>query len=183
MDEIASQLGISKKTIYLSFADKDELVDATLEQHLNSSRSRCERDRLQAKNAIHEIFLTMDMLQELLANMNPAVFYDLEKYHPKTFAKLTRHRHDFLYQVVKNNIEWGIQDGLYREDVDVDVATKIRLETMFLPFNPIIFPVSKYSILDVEKTTIELFLYGVATAKAHKMIQKYKQQRLKQDIQ
>jgi TetR/AcrR family transcriptional regulator, cholesterol catabolism regulator len=179
MDEIASQLGMSKKTIYLSFADKDELVDATLQQHIDGSKCRCETDKERAENAIHEMFLTMDMVQELLADMSPTIFYDLEKFHPKTFAKLTEHRNHFLYKVIRANLEWGIKEELYRADIDVDVTTKIRLETMFLPFNPVLFPPNKYLMVKVEQETMEHFLYGVATAKSHKLIHKYKQQRLK----
>ena len=179
MDEIASQLGMSKKTIYQSFADKDELVDATLQQHIDSNKCRCEEDKLKAENAVHEIFLTIDMLEELLADMSPSIFYDLEKFHPKTFAKLTHHRNQYLYKVVKSNLEWGISEDLYRSEIDVEIVTKIRVETMFLPFNQILFPQNKYSLVQVEKETMELFLYGVATTKAHKMINKYKEQRFK----
>ena len=179
MDEIASQLGMSKKTIYQSFADKDELVDATLQQHIDSNKCRCEEDNLKAENAVHEIFLTIDMLEELLADMSPSIFYDLEKFHPKTFAKVTHHRNQYLYKVVKSNLEWGISEDLYRSEIDVEIVTKIRVETMFLPFNQILFPQNKYSLVQVEKETMELFLYGVATTKAHKMINKYKEQRFK----
>ena len=179
MDEIASQLGMSKKTIYQLFADKDELVDATLQQHIDSNKCRCEGDKLKAENAVHEIFLTIDMLEELLADMSPSIFYDLEKFHPKTFAKLTHHRNQYLYKVVKSNLEWGISEDLYRSEIDVEISTKIRVETMFLPFNQILFPQNKYSLVQVEKETMELFLYGVATTKAHKMINKYKEQRFK----
>ncbi len=74
---------------------------------------------------------------------------------------------------------WGIENGLYREDLKVDVITKIRLETMFLPFNKEIFPYGKYNLAEVEIQTLEHYLYGIATTKAHKLIDKYKQQRLK----
>lgn len=177
MDEIASQLGMSKKTIYQFFADKEELVDATLQLHIDTSRLRCQRDRNQAENAIHEIFLTLDMVQELLADMSPTIVYDLEKFHPKTYAKLTEHRDTFLYQVFKANLEWGIKEELYRPEIDVDVVTKIRIETMFLPFNAVVFHPNKYSLVHVEKELLEHFLFGVATAKAHKLINKYKQKR------
>ena len=179
MDEIASQLGISKKTIYQSFADKDELVDATIQQHIDGSKCRCESDREKAENAIHEIFLTMDMVQELLSDMSPTIFFDLEKFHPKTFAKLARYRNEYLYQVIRNNLELGIKEELYRPEINVDVTTKIRLETMFLPFNQLLFPQGKYSLVEVEQETLEHFLFGIATAKSHKIIIKYKQQRFK----
>jgi hypothetical protein len=84
-----------------------------------------------------------------------------------------------MFKTVKENLEWGIKNGLYREDINVDVTTKIRLETMFLPFNHEVFPFGKYNLADVERQTMEHYLYGIATTKAHKLIDKYKQQRIK----
>jgi TetR/AcrR family transcriptional regulator, cholesterol catabolism regulator len=179
MDEIALKTGMSKKTIYQSFANKDELVDAVLEDHLSKNCSQCEGNKTKADNAVHEIFLNIDMVQELMAEMNPTIFYDLEKFHPASFMKLYKHKNNYLFKMVKENLEWGIKDGLFREDINVDVITKVRLETMFLPFNQEVFPYGKYNLADVEKQTLEHYLYGIATIKAHKLIDKYKQQRLK----
>lgn len=183
MDEIANQLGISKKTIYQFFADKDELVDAVAEKQLAENRGLCMQGKEHAKNAIHEIFLTIDLLQELLADISATVFYDLEKFHPKTFVKFLEHRNKYLYKVVQENLEWGIREELYRPDINIDILTKLRVETMFLPFNQTVFPQSKYNLLEVEKATLEYYLYGVATTKAHKMIDKYKQERFKENKQ
>jgi AcrR family transcriptional regulator len=143
MDEIALKTGMSKKTIYQSFENKDDLVDAVLEEHLSKNSSQCECNKTKAENAVHEIFLNIDMVQELMAEMNPTVFYDLEKFHPGAFLKLHEHRNDYLYKTVKENLEWGIKEGLYREDINVDVITRIRLEIMFLPFNQEVFPYGK----------------------------------------
>jgi AcrR family transcriptional regulator len=180
MDEIATQIGMSKKTIYQVFKDKDELVDAVAADHITNNKCRCDLDRTKADNAVHQIFLTIDMVQEMLSKMNATILYDLEKFHPGTFSKFLQFRDNFLYKVVEENLVWGIKDGLYREDINIDVMTKLRLSTMFIPFDQDIFPQSKYNLAQVERETIEHFLYGVATAKAHKLIGKYKQQRSKQ---
>jgi len=102
MDEIAAQLGISKKTIYQLFADKHELVDAVAEIHFNDNRSRCLRGKKEARNAIEEVFLTVDMVQELLSEVSATVFYDLEKFHPKTFAKFQEQQNKYLFRTLKN---------------------------------------------------------------------------------
>jgi AcrR family transcriptional regulator len=182
MDEIALKTGMSKKTIYQSFANKDELVDAVLEEHLRKNCFQCECNKTGADNAVHEIFLNIDMVQELMVEMNPTVFYDLEKFHPAAFLKLNEHRNRYLYQKVTDNLNWGIREGLFREDIDVDVITKLRLQIMFLPFNLEIFPYGKYNLAEVEIQTLEHYLYGIATIKAHKLIDKYKQQRIKTKI-
>ena len=179
MDEIASQLGMSKKTLYQFVADKDELVDVVAKNHIGVNQTRCVADRAIADNAIHQIFLTMDMMEEMMANMNPAVFNDLQKYHPKTYTRFNEHRNSFLYDFIKGNLIKGIEEALYREDVNIEIMTKIRLETMFLPFNSDVFPPMKYNLADIERELLEHYLYGISTLKGLKLIEKYKQQRLK----
>jgi AcrR family transcriptional regulator len=179
MDEIALKTGMSKKTIYQSFSNKDELVDAVLVDHLSKSFCNCEANRSKADNAVHEIFLNIDMVQELMTEMNPTIFYDLEKFHPTAFQKLYEHKNKYMFKTIKENLEWGVKDGLFRSELNLEVMTKLRVETMFLPFNQDVFPYSKYNLAEVEKQALEHYLYGIATVKAHKLIDKYKLQRLK----
>ena len=179
MDEIANQLGISKKTIYQEFGDKDELVDDVICEILSGNQQRCLQDRSQAVDAIHEVFLAMEMIQEMFENMNPTILYDMERNHPATFQKFQQHKYKFLYQVIKENIERGKKEELYRSDINTEVIARVRLETMMLPFNQEIFPKSKFNFVDLEHQLIEHFLFGVATMKGHKLILKYQQQRKK----
>ena len=176
MDEIATRLAVSKKTIYQSFADKDELVDEVVGDLLIYNQACCNTDRAKATDAVHEVFLAMEMVQQMLQNMNPVILYDLERNHQGTFQKFLQHKNKFLFQVIKENIERGKKEELYREDVNTDVIAKIRLETMFLPFNPEIFPKTKFNLVDLERQLTEHFLFGVATLKGHKLILKYQQQ-------
>ena len=179
MDEIASQLGMSKKTIYQFFADKDELVKAITEEHLQKNRESCSLEKTKATDAIHEIFLTLDMMQEMLGYINPTMIHDLEKFHPDSFEKFNQFKEQYLYNVVKDNLTWGIAEGLYREELNKEVITKLRLNLIFLPFNQDIFPQNKYNLAEVAKEIIEHYLYGLATAKGYKLIIKYKQERIK----
>ena len=183
MDEIANQLGISKKTIYQSFVDKDELVDEVITDLLVYNKERCNRDRFKAMSAIQEVFLAMEMMDEMFENMNPAILYDLERNHPQTFKKFQHHKHSFLYMVIKENIERGKKEELYRGDINTDIVAKIRLETMMLPFNQEIFPKNKFSLVDLEQQMIEYFLFGIASPKGYKLILKYKKERLKKELQ
>lgn len=177
MDEIANRLGVSKKTIYQSFADKDELVDEVVVELLTYNQARCNTDRALATNAVHEVFLAMEMVKEMFHNMNPVILYDMERNHPNTFQKFLQHKNKFLLQIIKENIERGKKEELYREDINTEVIARIRLETMMLPFNQEIFPKSKFNFVDLEEQLIEHFLFGVATMKGHKLILKYQQQK------
>lgn len=179
MDEIAAQLGISKKTIYIYFADKDALVDAVVDIEIKQNEEECCLHKSQCDNAVHEIFLAVDMVHEMLKVMNPAILFDLQKYHPQGFKKFNDHKNEFFYEVIKSNLERGIQEELYRSEVDVDIMTRFRIACMFLIFDPTAFPPNKTNIQNVLRETTESFLYGLATTKGIKYILKYKQQRLK----
>ena len=177
MDEIAVQLGVSKKTLYQYYADKDELVDAVIIDVLSINQENCIKDRGMAKNAIHEVFLAIDMMQEMFQDMNPSVLFELEKYYPSAFEKFTQHKYSFLYKVLKENIERGITEELYRSDIDKEILIKARLEGMMMPFNQMVFPKNKFDLIKVEKELTTHFLYGLATIKGYKLITKYQQDR------
>lgn len=181
MDDIAGALGMSKKTIYQYFADKDELVEAIIEDTINVNKDSCIQDKKRAHDAIHEVYLAIEMMEEMFQNMNPAVIYDMEKFHPSAYSKFLNYKHNFLFQVMSENIERGKADGLYREEVNTDIMVKARLENMMLAFNQQLFPKTKYSLVDVETQLTEHFLFGLASQKGHKLIMKYQQERLKKN--
>jgi TetR/AcrR family transcriptional regulator, cholesterol catabolism regulator len=179
MDDIANNLGMSKKTLYQYFADKDELVDAVVDGHIKEIQKDCISCRNDATDAVHEIFITMERIMEEFSNMNPMLLYDMEKFHFKAYRRFKDHKDKFLAQVIRENIIWGIKDELYRPDINIDVMCKFRLESMMLPFNVSLFPPGKYNLATLSEIIIEHFIYGLATIKGHKLIQKYNEQRQK----
>lgn len=179
MDDIAAQLGMSKKTLYQSYADKEELVDAVFSKVMEQHKSICMADKKRAENAVHELFLALDMMKEMFAQMNPVVIFDLQKYHPAVYAKFHTFKNDFLYHVIKANLESGVRDELYRPEIDVEILTRYRLEAVMMPFDSNVFPSNRTHLVHIEEQILEHFLYGVCTAKGEKLIRKYKTQRTK----
>ncbi|MBD0296133.1 MAG: TetR/AcrR family transcriptional regulator [Flavisolibacter sp.] len=179
MDDIAAQAGMSKKTVYQYYTDKEELVDAVLQSVLERNKGQCLQDQKRAENAVHEVFLAFDMIQETFTDMNPAVLFDLAKYHPTVYRRFQDFKNGFLYNTISANIEKGIQEELYRPEVDVDIITRYRIESVTMAFNPDVFPDNRTHLLHIEQQLLDHFLYGLATIKGHKLIQKYKQQRIK----
>ena len=179
MDEIANQLGISKKTIYQFFTDKDEMVEAIVDQVIMSNEEECRRFKDNSENALHEVFIALEELEEMLKAMNPLIMYDLEKHHPRAFKKFRDHKYLFMYKMVKENLERGIREELYRPEMDIDVVSKSRIEIVFMSFNQDIFPHNRYRIAEVSYELSSLFMNGITTAKGRKFIEKYSQERSK----
>ncbi len=178
MDEVANHLGISKKTIYQFYADKDALVEGVIDIEIKANQCECTLHKQKSENAIQEVFMAVDMMLEVVSKINPTVLFDLEKYHPKAFKKHNEFKNNFLYTIIKENLDWGKAEGLYREELKTDILARFRLASIFLVFNPEFFPLGKHSLPGVITEITDNFLNGLVSAKGLKLIQKYKQQRL-----
>lgn len=179
MDEIAAQLGISKKTIYQFFTDKDEIVEAVVGLEIKKNELECKHFRDNSENALHEIFIAVDEMQEMMQAMNPLIMYDLEKHHPKSYKKFKDYKYHFLYSQIKGNLERGMSEEIYRPDMKVDIIAKHRIESAFMAFNQDLFPQNRYKISDVCYELAMQFLYSIVTAKGKKLFEKYLTERNK----
>ena len=179
MDDIATGLGISKKTIYQFYQDKDALVEDVIASIIAHNQFCCQKDREGSMNAIHEIFLAMDFMMEIFKSMNPSLVFDMQKYYPGAFMKFSEHKNNYLQGMIKANILRGIEEELYREDLQVDILSRFRVESMMLPFNPDFQSKVKFNLAVIEEELILHFLFGMVSLKGYKMAIKYQQDRIK----
>lgn len=177
MDDIANQLGISKKTVYQHVADKDELVHLVLQAEIKKMQTETLACSATARDAVDEIFNTMLMVMKHFNNMNPVIVVDLHKYHFPAWLKFMEYKNNFLLQVIQMNLEKGIVEKNYRADIRVDILAKYRLESMMLALNMEAFPPAEYNSAEVTIVMIENFLYGVSTEKGYQLIETYKKER------
>src|ERR1700676_97574 len=179
MDEIAAQLGISKKTIYQFFTDKDAMVEAVVNELINRNEEDCRGFILSAENAVHEIFLAMDFTQEMLKAMNPQIMHDLEKHHPIAYRRLKQYKYQFLFTMIKENLERGAREDIYRTDLNADLTTRHRIETAFMVFNQEAFPQNKYPMNQTCQELAILYLHSICNEEGKKLIRKYLNERQK----
>ena len=182
MDDIAASVGMSKKTLYQHYQDKEELVAAVVEGVILDNQCTCNGHMQAADNAVHEIFLAMEMMVEMFQTMNPAIIYEMQKYHPQAYEKFHQHKTKFLLGHIHQNLERGIQEELYRPDINTQILAHYRVESMFIPFNPDFQRnVKNYSLLQLEEQIITNFLFGLVTQKGHKLASKYMADKAKQN--
>ena len=174
MDDLASDVGISKKTIYQYYKDKNELVEDAVTVILNKNLCECEETNDIAKNAIEQSIMLIKQSDDFLNTLNPLVLYDLKKYHPKGYGIFIRYKDNQLYNLLKKNIEWGIADGLFREDINVELMTVYRLEAIEVAFLQEFHTKLKLSIKEIQSELSYHFLNGIATKKGLAMILKLK---------
>lgn len=182
MDDLATQLGISKKTIYQFYKDKDALVMAVVDLELEDQCSKCTGSQGAADNAVHEMFLLMEDMQEMFKNMNPLTMSELAKYFPEAFQKIQVHKDEFMHSIIKTNLVRGIEQGVYRQDIDPEILSRYRLETSFVPFNTSLYPMSKFDIGKVNLQIIEHFVYGVMSLEGYRLMEQYKLEKITASI-
>ncbi|SIO50195.1 DNA-binding transcriptional regulator, AcrR family [Chitinophaga niabensis] len=174
MDEIAQKMGISKKTLYAHFADKSDLVVNVMSRHLKLMEEQCLAGKEQSKDAIEELFLVMKMLDDKLRNMNPVAMMDLQKFHAKAYQIFEQHKDVFMLQMVRQNLERGIREELYRPDLDLEILSRFRTASAMFCFQPDMFAMSGFDMTRVQRVLLENFLFGVVTLKGYKQIEEYK---------
>jgi AcrR family transcriptional regulator len=175
MDEIAGYLGISKKTLYHHFSDKDKLVLELMEQKLREEETNvCLIDHI-STNAVQWFFVLMNKMKEMFDRINPVLFYDLQKYHPSSWKLFLDFKENCIRQSVADVIERGKTEGLIRQDVNTEILAHFRTLQIDMLFNPESFPPDKFNMTLVQTALMEHFLYGICTLKGYQLINKYKQ--------
>ncbi len=174
MDEIANQLGISKKTIYQEFPDKDALVHTLMVEDLEQHHKEFDQIFSQSENVVDEVFNIMKKITAVFSNCNPLMFHDLQKFYPTTWKVFNDFRQKYILNNVERSIERGKKDGLVRSDVNTKILALLRMEEIAMGISGQVFPTDKFSVLEVQLAMTEHFLYGICTLKGHKLINKYK---------
>lgn len=175
MDDIARHLGISKKTIYMHFEDKNQLVKMQMKNMMDQNQCIMNVNSQIAENCIHEVFLAVTHLRVLLSKMNPALFYDLQKYHPSAWQEFKDFRDKYLLNCIQENLKKGITDGYYRKEINTTILSRMRVQQIDSIFNPKAFPSDRFNLEEVVQVITEHFLYGISTSEGQKLINKYKQ--------
>jgi AcrR family transcriptional regulator len=163
MDDVAADLGISKKTLYQMVESKDELVIKVLEQHISREKAKCIELAAKAPNALEEIFIILDSNSQEMAQMKTNIVNDLQKYHRAGWELIQKFHFDFVFKVIRENLLRGRAEGLYREDFDIDILAKLHLAAAFNMFDPQLFPDSASSRLLLLKEYMMHYLHGIVS--------------------
>jgi AcrR family transcriptional regulator len=175
MDEIASSMGISKKTIYQYYANKNILVEKSA--HFIAEKILEEIDLIysEQKNPIEELLLVRNKIARLLSDDKTAGVQQLKKYYPEIHSKLKNNQKCKMELCVKNNIERGIELGLFRNDIDIWFIIKLHHNAMgFLMEDDEIYTDLK-SFNEYQNKYIEYHIRGIGTEKGIKLLNELKQ--------
>jgi len=165
MDDVARELGISKKTLYLYVTDKDDLVGKFIDNEILIRQEEiCKCFRI-GYNAIEELFEISLFMNKLMRNQNVTTEHDLKKYYPNHYHKTLIARHEGIYNYIMLNLKKGIKEGLYREEMNKEVIAKLylwRSENIHLDD---LFTVEEFTSVKLFIELINYHVRGIATEK------------------
>ncbi len=173
MDDLANEMGISKKTIYSHFPNKAKLVQAATLSILNAIDEGIEKIKEKDLNAIVEMFEIKNFVMHHLKNEKSSPQFQLQKYYPKVFKSVQNHHLDTMQCSISDNLEKGINEGLYRENLPVDFISKIYFLGMSTIKGSDLFPADQFSIQEVNEKYLEYHLRAIVTEKGLQTLKEF----------
>jgi len=177
MDEMARQLGVSKKTIYQFVKDKNDLVEQCLVlTHLE------EDEVIQGimdsnENAIDQLLGISRFIITQLRKVHPSIFFDLAKYHPSAMKLMDNHKNTYVCGCIEQNLKNGIDQGLYRKNMNPSVISMMYVGMIDMLMNG---EITRSSELRPDEVYSEMFRYHIRGCASEKGI-KYLQELTKKD--
>lgn len=165
MDDVARELGISKKTLYKYVDNKTELVSHFIDYILEQRLCNVQEIQKEKHNAIEELFKVNEYVIELLRNYNPSTEYDLRKYYPQQYEKIRKHRRTNMYQAVLANIQKGKKEGLFRSELNEDIIARVHVSRIENSFANEMFSIEELTSKEFIVEMMEYHIRGIASKK------------------
>lgn len=165
MDDLCREIGVSKKTIYKYFEDKTDLVHSILASKLDLDKTACDLCSASSENAIVELINTSRFVSEQFSNINPTVFYDLQKHYPSAWKMMHDHKWDFVLNNIRNNIIRGKKENLYRDNINPDIIARYYVSAMDNLMDGTVYPSPEFRTDQVLTEILRFQIRGLASDK------------------
>lgn len=170
MDDVARELGISKKTLYECIADKSELVKHVMDMVYRYHGTKLNEITNLQLNAIEELFEVNRYMTQMIKDQNPTLAYDLRKYYPELFNSLMQEQRQRMRDAIKKNLLKGIEEGLYRKEMNVDIISKLHMTRMENRSRPDHFQSNEMETQEVLREIFIYHMHGIANEKGIKIL-------------
>lgn len=173
MDDIATNMGISKKTIYAHFSTKTKLVEAASLHIFDVISTGINCINAKKLNVIEETFEIKNFAMKHLNNERSSPQYQLNKYYPKIAALLNHKRYEVMQGCVIDNLNRGIESGIYRENLPISFISRIYFIGITGIKDNDIFPTEEFTTSELMENYLEYHLRAIVTEKGLKTLNQF----------
>ena len=163
VDDICKECGISKKTIYNYYSDKQSLANETIIYHYNNLHKEIKAIIDLSDNSIETFFKISSHFRETLNDTTPLFVHDLKKFHPDLYNNHQDYKENLFEKSLQKVLVKGKSEGFIRDDINDTIVSKLRIEMIEIGFNQDVFPLKKYNYRDIQLISFDLFLRGIVT--------------------
>lgn len=165
MDDLAQSMGISKKTIYQFFKNKDQLIRSCTRSIQTKLVEEFNEIRKNAGNPIIELFQVKKEVMKILGNTETAPQFQLQKFYPEIYKELKDREFDLVGKNLQESLERGINSGYFREEINIDFIMRIYLNGLAGVRDINLFPIKEFKVEQVLEEFIEYHLRAISTKK------------------
>jgi AcrR family transcriptional regulator len=165
MDDIASEMGISKKTIYQYFSNKNDLVEAVTAYLFETISCGIDGICELNKNPIEEHFLIKDFVLKNLKDESTSPMHQLQKFFPKIHKNLMARQFEKMDKCVIDNLRKGVKQGVFRADINISLIGRFYFAGMTSIKDVYLFNPTQFNTKLVQNTYLEYHLRGICTEK------------------
>ncbi|MCS6895985.1 MAG: TetR/AcrR family transcriptional regulator [Bacteroidia bacterium] len=178
MDQIAEQLGISKKTLYEHFGSKDSLVEACVEAFLREMENTLDQiHQAHSENALLPMIATASYVYSLLISLNPVLYIELRRVIPHARAQVLPKIQALIQKQLTRSVEKAINEGIFRSDLPMDILPLwMSFVIVQVVLNPALAEQAQKTIAEIYAETILLLLYSFTTERGRQLLESYKNQ-------
>lgn len=130
MDDICREIGISKKTLYQYVENKTDLIAQTLGFVVNDAVTAVENTSREGGNAIDQLLNVSRKVCSEMQHFNPSITFDMQKYYPELYRKFNHDKKDLIFKQIVINMNQGISEGLYRDDLPVELVARLYVQKL-----------------------------------------------------
>ena len=177
MDMLAAKLGMSKRTIYEVFRDKDELLKGVIKWMTQKQREVITKYFNESDNVVEAIFKMLDLMTDHFQKMSPAFQMDMKRYHRIILDNPDEIQDLPYYSNNSEILSRGIKEGVFRDDIDVEITNKCMLEVVRMSNDKDVFPPDDFTNKDIIRNFYLNYLRGISTPKGLDLIDFYEKNR------
>jgi len=163
LDKVCEAIGVEKKMMHRHVKSTKELVVKILEFERNSFKVIFDDNNFDGVNAIDIMFVVSRELSDRFQDINPGLTFQLRKYYPMIYKKHLEDKYNFIFTKIKINIEKGMNQGMYRDDLTVELVARLYLARLMDIHNPDFFPPEEFSFPMLFDLTIDNYVRSIAT--------------------
>lgn len=168
MDDIASELKMSKKTIYKIFPSKEELVNSIAKHFMNKMKSKIVPALSSDKNAIEKLEELIKILAGVSQKMSPKMFEEMRRHFPTLWNEIDSFRTEMMFGNLTKVIDQGKAEGLF-----IDYPTQIIMNVLVASVRAIVNPEfilnNNFSILQAALSAFKIIIGGIVTEKGREV--------------